>query len=343
MMTAEEKNNDDTNERQVPVHSFVRKLAAATVVICRVPKSKNNNNNKLSYDYFVLLTQRQSYMRTFPSFFVLPGGSFDYADSTVENCARRELFEEVSLQLVTTSSNNISSSTNPKDESEDHQHQRSPSTNSSSSSSASSFTSIEDGKWTFEGVWESSYCTHPDADEVVDATCTVRGHIVFFFSVLIEVPTVEELPRLKAQSEEVASCKWYRCGSEVDAMVKDLMKKTSNNNAEENGDCVVVDFGPSPKITDYFEEMNIDPQKMELTLQLEDDLYGSKTRKEKDHVVVKNNKIVEEVETAVNKSTNNNNIGRRMKITAGSEYFIMRALERMIAQEENNNKRIKQI
>lgn len=355
-----------------PVTSFVRKLAAASVVICRVPKtrgkiyvgSKDNNNTGTntnnsdndndnapsSYDHFVLLTQRQSYMRTFPGFFVVPGGGFDAHDGTLENCAKRELMEEVSLQFCIDQQTQHEQA-HSTDEQARQDAASSPTSSSLSSRSRSSnessgiATTIADGgEWHFEGIWESSFCTHPDDASVADGSCAVRGHVVFFFSVVIDARTAEELPRLKAQSEEVASAKWYRCGPDVDGLAENLMVMTmatksckSRDDKEHDDEDVgetaesrpFIDFGSVPPITEYFEKMELDPQRIELTLQLEDEIYGSKSKKKSPSAETGPDVSV----SVADSSSVNSNLGKRMKITAGTEYFIKRALERMILKE----------
>lgn len=311
-----------------PISTFVRKLASATVVICRVPRrEKENNGSQQQYDHYVLLTQRQHYMRTFPSFFVVPGGGFDAHDGTLENAARRELLEEVSLAFKT---DNIPSP--PTDDSkkatEENKRNNADTTvdahdsSSSSSSSSSVTTMLDDGTWTWEGCWESCFPTHPDHAEIQNASCPVRGHIVFFFSVVFDVPSVEDLPRLKPQSEEVASAKWYRVGPDVDAIVKQLEARKNGANGTENAShsddsSVFCDFGEVPPITEYFQEMKLDPQRVELTLELQEELREN----DDDDGAGKQDETRQ-----VQKTTN---LGQRMQITAGTEFFIARVCERI--------------
>jgi 8-oxo-dGTP pyrophosphatase MutT (NUDIX family) len=261
----------------VPVANFVRKFASAVIVLCRVPKAKStaaDDGDQLKYTYYVVLTHRAPHLRVFPNFWVVPGGGFDASsDIFAEDAARREMDEEVALRVLADDGNESAAAGG--DKSGGHKAVRTE----------------------FLGAWESCFPTHPDADEVVAGTATVRGHIVTFFGVLLECADESLLPQLKHQQEECTAALWFRVGPGVTNRARGC------------------DFGPVPRISPFFEQEMLRPNLLGLTLEMRDcDVKAAASG------------------AAAEAATNL--VGQRMKITAGTEFFIQRAIERQIVLGE---------
>ena len=176
------------------------------------------------------------------------------------------------------------------------------------------------------GVWESSFPTHPDDPAVARGAATVRSHAVFFYSAVIHAASRAELPSLTPQRDECSCAHWFRVGPRVAAAAAAAMTTAGAGDlCEPEG----------PSAGGFFERNGVVPRRVGLTLELAGperaDLGrgaggdgGGGGNADADAPVVDASGDPRGVPVAD---------VRRMLITSGAEFFIQRAVERLLLND----------